>query len=186
MMRGNFSLRRAGAIITAVGGAVAAIACFLVWADVAFDLSEFGAESGSESFNGLDITGGKVLLAASAGLVAIAVAIWFARELRGRLALGALAAVGGLFVGVSGIVRATSTESDFARKILLPGTRLVARSAGVSLQEARELVRGAFEQGLVQVSPKLGVWLVVVGGFVAAIGGLLVLVSWLRRAAILG
>ncbi len=157
MRRANGSARPSfGPGLMIVGGSLAGLGSFLAWAKL-----EAGPDSATAK--GVDGSDGYVTLVAGlvivvCGLVSVA---------RPRRSLAILAIVGGIGAAGIGLYDAVTAE-DSAIDALASE---LAGGFGVSESQATALLREAVDQGLVSITLRYGIYLVIGGGALGIVGG---------------
>lgn len=157
MRRANGSTRPSfGPGLMIVGGLLAGLGSLLAWAKL-----EAGPDSATAK--GVDGSDGYVTLVAGlvivvCGLVSVA---------RPRRSLAILAIVGGIGAAGIGLYDAVTAE-DSAIDALASE---LAGGFGVSESQATALLREAVDQGLVSITLRYGIYLVIGGGALGIVGG---------------
>lgn len=165
--------QRFAAGLVGAGGALAVVAGFLNWAELA------PAEGAGTTFRGFDLSAGTGSLAFGVGLAVVAI---FLLARGGR--------IGGRGASIAAIVFAAVLVLAAGYSSLAPAEALiefqdnrVAGEFGFSLEVGR-IVDQALERGPVEVSSLLGSWVAAIGGLVGLAGGVVGLVRARRiRAA---
>jgi hypothetical protein len=147
-----------GAILAIVGGALLAVGSFLAWAEVS-------GGGTSVTAKGVDGSDGYVTLAT--GLIAIVVGIAMTRRAKRVLAVLALAA--GLIGGGFGLYDALTAKDN----VLDAAAEELAPSLGASADQVRTLLDQAIDAGQLGISVSIGLYVVIAGGALAALGGIL-------------
>ncbi len=158
-------------VVAIIGGAIAAIGSFLPWISVTFDFSALGtpAPTGSptsESVGGLTTDGKITLVLAIAAIVAglLMVAASGAGLKRG---MAILALVGGLLVA-GDVALNLATKNDQLDSAFGEGASEIATQLGISAEEAEAQLREFLSVGYAY-----GIYVTLVGGVVALIGGVM-------------
>lgn len=147
-----------GPVLAIAGGVLLAIGSFLTWVTV-----DVRAQGVSDSGTGIDVDDGWITLAA--GIVLVAAGALNLRSPRRALAvLMVLVGVLGLALGVWEIVTVEDRALDAFAEELAP-------QFGISAGEFRALLDVAVEQGEVDISGGIGLYLVLAGSVVGIAGG---------------
>lgn len=160
-------------ILAIVGGALLVIGSILPWAKVSFDVEKFASLLGvepsviqdaasSQNIGGLDADGKITLIAGI--IVLVCAGIFLAK--RANTALGVLIVLGGLAGAGVALYDIMSKDRQLNDALAEAGPTL--QSAGVSLD--------AFKQ-VFNVSFSIGIYVCVVGGVLALIGGAMALMA---------
>ena len=145
-----------GAILAIAGGALLGIGSFLAWAEVA---------GGGTSVTAKGIDGSDGYITLGAGVVALLVGVLLLRQARRALAiLAILAGLVGGGVAVYDALTAKDSVLDSAAEELAP-------TVGASPEQVRELLDQAIDAGQLSISLSIGIYVVIVGGVLALVGG---------------
>lgn len=177
---------RTGGVLAIVAGAVALVASLLVWVKIRLNLSQFGLGVVERSFAGKSSSDGKIVLGIGIVLIVIGLLTWMAKGRRAGIGLGVLAVLGGLVAGGFGLYDALTAKSQVIDKFLDAAANALAKSAGVSATQARAVYQQLVDQGLINVSVQIGLWLTVVAGALGVIGGLVHIVGGSKSAEPVG
>jgi hypothetical protein len=171
----------AGAILTAIGGIVMAVAAVLTWGKVALDLNAFAKALGvdpsalagavgqtSKSFAGTSGWEGKVALASGVVALVAAVAAFARRELWKTLGLVAIVAGG---VGALVALKVVATKGNAVAD--------AKASAGPAFAAAG--IDPSILDTVFKVTLEIGIWLCIAGGVLTILGGLMLL---MKRSAV--
>ncbi len=171
-----------GGILGLVGGLFVALGSVLVWFTVKSDTSSLGGQVLSQSVKGTEASDGKVTLIAGIIVLVAAVAIWAMRAKGANKGLSVLVGLGGLVAGGLGLYDILSAESQ----VIDAAAKEVGGGAGVSLDQVKEFLQQAFDQGILKISPGIGIMLVVAGGALALVAGVLGLAARKPALAVAG
>ena len=145
-----------GAILAIAGGALLGIGSFLAWAEVS---------GGGTSVTAKGIDGSDGYITLGAGVVALLVGVLLLRQARRALAiLAILAGLVGGGVAVYDALTAKDSVLDSAAEELAP-------TVGASPEQVRELLDQAIDAGQLSISLSIGIYVVIVGGVLALVGG---------------
>ncbi|MEP6973417.1 MAG: hypothetical protein ABI869_04640 [Actinomycetota bacterium] len=166
-----------GVILSAIGGVVMAVAAVLTWGKVSLDIDAFAKALGvdpsalagavgqtSKTFAGTSGWEGKVALACGVVALLVAIAAYARRELWKRL---------GIVSVVAGVVGAA-----MALKVIADKSNAIADAksqAGPSFAAAG--IDTSILDTVFKVTIEIGVWLCIVGGVLAILGGLMLLMK---------
>jgi hypothetical protein len=153
-----------GPVLAIVGGVLLAIGSFLTWVTV-----DVRAQDVSDSGTGIDVDDGWITLVL--GVVLVVAGVINLRSSRRALAVVAIVlGVLGLALGVWEIVTVEERALDAFAEELAP-------QFGISTGEFRALLDVAVEQGEVDISGGIGLYLVLAGSVLGVVGGALQLSS---------
>ncbi len=150
---------RAAAAVSAVGGLGLVLGSFLAWGRIA------GAGMGG-SASGVDGSDGWITLVA--GVVVLGAGVGFAKGL-GRRGIAALAVAAGLVGAALGLFDALTAED----RVLDAIAASLAEAFGTSAETAREALDAAVAAEALDFSLGIGLYVVIAGGILGAVGGLL-------------
>ena len=156
-----------GAILMIVGGALATIGSFLTWANVR-------ASDVSASAKGTDGSDGYITLAGGVLLIGAGIAVLRS----GRRGMAILAIVAGLLAGGVGIYDAMTAEDN----VLDAVAEQLAPQVGATVEQVRAVLQGEADSGNLDIKLAVGLYLVIGGGVIGALGGLLGLATAKRDA----
>jgi hypothetical protein len=156
----------AAAGLTILGGVAMAIGAILPFAKV--EAGELPIPS--QTVGGLDTADGKLFLGVGIALIVLGVLIWMARSRGLRVVAAVLALLAAGFMLYAAIIDITGIEDESLDAIAEAGA---AQTAGVSVEQ----VRDALDQFNVSVKTGIGLYIVLVGSAIGAVGGLLGLLA---------
>ena len=167
---------RPGVMLALVGGLLAAVGSPLPWLKASVNAAALGGGLQSKTANGFDGDGWITLVA---GLIVLVVAgVMWMRKSSGK-GLSALVALGGLVAGGTGLGDMLTAKST----IIDEAASQVTAGSGVSVEQVKALLNQAFDQGIIKISPEIGIFVVIAGGVLALVGGLLLVASKAEPAA---
>jgi hypothetical protein len=166
-------VRRAGAIIGLVGGALILGGCFLPW--VRTEGASVGEVVISGDVSGLDLSLG-VLIAAAGGLAIILALVTMLTLRRGAYLLGAGLVIASIAAGIVAIVYLSDLNQAYTDFAITQ-----ARQAGQPTDGVDVSIQRLIELGTLHVEAGPGLWLTIAGAVFALIGGLLVLLGGSRQ-----
>jgi hypothetical protein len=149
-------------VLALIGGVLAAFASFLPWASV-------NAAGASVSAKGTDGTDGWITFVAGIVLVLYGIARMTGAAAAGKRGLAVLAIVAGLVAGGVAVFDAATAKS----RILDDAAGEVAGQAGISKDQARQLLDAAVDSGQVSISLSFGIFVVMAGGLLGLVGGIM-------------
>ena len=156
-----------GTAAASVGGALVVLGSMLTWAKLAMNMP--GSGSKTEVLSGMDAGDGKITLALGAIAIAVAVASVVVKRNGGiGTALAVLTIAAGGFASMLGVM--------FAMDIRTQALDYAITQAGLKPAEYAAPARQILEQAT-SVSNGWGLYLVILGGVVAAIGGILAAIT---------
>jgi hypothetical protein len=147
-----------GAILAIAGGALLGIGSFLAWAEVS---------GGGTSVTAKGIDGSDGYITLGAGGVALLVGVVLLRQAPRALAI--LAIVAGLVGGGVAVYDALTAKDS----VLGSAAEELAPTVGASPEEVRELLDQAIDAGQLSISLSTGIYVVIVGGVLALVGGIM-------------
>jgi hypothetical protein len=147
-----------GPILAVAGGALLAIGSFLTWAEVS-------GGGQSESVSGTEGSDGWITLVAGVLVVAAGVAAF--KAVRRPLAILIIAM--GLVGGGVGLYDALTAKENVISEV----AEQSAASTGASVAEVRAVLDQLIDSGQIGISIGIGLYIVIVGGVLAVVGGLL-------------
>ncbi len=151
----------AGAVI---GGLIAAIGSILAWAKASVSTFSVSAK-GIDGWEGkATIVGGLILLVG--GLSAVT-------RSSPRARLGGSAILGGLIAAGVGLYTALTAEDQ----VIEGAASEIAKELSVPIEQAKNAVQQAIDQGVLSVSLQIGLYLVIGGGLLGILVGVLSLMS---------
>jgi hypothetical protein len=160
-----FALCAAGALLAGIGAT-------LPWTIVGLEADANGVLD--ETFHGIDLTGGLVVLVASIAVLAMLFAMRLvAARARRALALGLL--ISGLAIITATLLAGLSAGDRAVSEM----ARVAAEAGGLSAAEAEELVRTSPDFA-VRSELGIGLWLSALGG-VLVVAGSVANAAWARR-----
>lgn len=146
-----------GGVLALIGGGLLVVGSFLDWAEVSGTGTSVTA-SGTEGTDGwITLVAGALALVAGLTLVRGA----------GKRAVAILAIVAGLVGGGVGLYDALTAKDS----VLDSAAEELARGYGGSVEQMRALLDAAIDAGELGVTIAIGLYLVIVGGAIAIIGG---------------
>lgn len=161
---------RPGVMLALIGGLLAAIGSPLPWLKATFNAAALGGGGfQSKTANGFDGDGWITLVA---GLIVLFVGIAMWSMKRSGKGLSVLVALGGLVAGGTALY-----DMLTAKTTIINEAASQAAGAGVSVDQVKALLNQAFDQGVIKISPGIGIFVVIAGGAIALVGGLLLLAS---------
>lgn len=173
-------LRLAGFLTTAIGGALLGIGALRMWGSVGLSADIDPNRALAGAIFGIDVWEGKLALAAAVFVLVGMLALRLARS----AAIRRLVAVAITIVGFGAAALALTVALDAqGRFVQAEGLDAYARALSEQLDLPLDQVRNDieevfFENLVVETAP--GVWLAVVGGTFAGIGGI-TSIAWARR-----
>jgi tryptophan-associated transmembrane protein len=147
-----------GPILAVAGGALLAIGSFLTWAEVS-------GGGQSESVTGTEGSDGWITLVAGVLVVAAGVAAF--KAVRRPLAI--LIVAMGLVGGGVGLYDALTAKENVISEV----AEQSAASTGASVAEVRAVLDQLIDSGQIGISIGIGLYVVIVGGVLAVVGGAL-------------
>ena len=147
-----------GAILAIAGGALLGIGSFLAWAEVS---------GGGTSVTAKGIDGSDGYITLGAGGVALLVGVVQIRQTRRALAI--IAIVAGLVGGGVAVYDALTAKDS----VLDSAAEELAPAVGASPERVRELLDQAIDAGQLSISLSTGIYVVIVGGMLALVGGIM-------------
>ena len=174
-MEPDSSIRINGTVVALVGGALVMLGSTLTWAKLAMNMPGSGSEK--EVLSGMNAGDGKITLAL--GAIVVAVAIAGASRLVTRAggvgtALAVLGIAAGGFASILGVMFAVDLRTHALDHAIT--------EAGLKLTGFAQPARDLLDQATA-VSSGWGLYLVILGGLVAAAGGVLAAITLRRRLA---
>lgn len=150
-----------GRLASLAGGILMAVGSLLTWGKVAVGMPGVGTQE--TSFKGLDTGDGKILLALAILILAVTLAAFV---IRGVLGVGPVlvSLAGGAFALVLGIIN--------TQNVTPTAVSYLVKQAGFGPQEFNPAARDVLEAAT-NATVGIGLYLAVVGGVVALLGGLL-------------
>lgn len=156
-----------GGVLLLIGGALSAIGSFLTWADVTVADVTASAKGVDGSDGYLTLIGGIVLI--GTGIAAL-------RSPRRVVAIVGI--VAGLVVTGVGIYDAVTAEDS----VLDAVAEDIAPTLGASVAEVRDVLQGSADAGDLEVTLQVGLFLVIGGGVLGAVGGVIAAATAKRDA----
>lgn len=156
-----------GGVLLLIGGALGAIGSFLTWADVTVADVTASAKGVDGSDGYLTLIGGIVLIAAGVATLRSP-----------RRAVAIVGIVAGLIVTGVGIYDAVTAEDS----VLDAVAEDIAPTLGAPVPEVRDVLQRSADSGDLDVSLQAGLFLVIGGGVLGAIGGAIATMTSKRDA----
>lgn len=153
----------AGSLV-GLGGLLTALGSVLTWVNAEIDLSSTGGPIRTETVGGLETDDGKIAIGLGVALVVFGVAIAALRSRTGRRILGVLSLLVGAVAVVLGVVDLATLEDEGIRSL----AEDVVAQTGITTEQAETELRR-----IVSLSGGIGLYLVVLGGAAAFLGGVL-------------
>ncbi len=150
-----------GPVLALIGGLLVCFGSFMAWAKVS-------AQGLSVDAKGTDGSDGWITFVAGALLVLLGL-LAFARI--GRKVVAVLAIVAGLVGGGLALYDAFTAKD----RVIDQAAEDIAGSLGVSKDQAKTVLNAAIDQGLINLSLSLGIFLVIGGGGLGVVGGVLMM-----------
>lgn len=158
------------ALLVLAGGVLAGVGSLLPWIELDSAGVAFQGGSVGGSMSGLDAALGRVAFGAAAA-VALAALAWLVLE-RWRGQIATVAAVGSVIIAGIAVLHLIDPEGRFVAYAMQEAT-----SPELSAGKVERLLEALFQNGAIQVAPRLGVILAAAGGGLALIFSYLGLVT---------